>query len=534
MSDFLSKFTRDQYADMVKKEEKEKAEGTAPEEAPRSQRLPDNIEDENGFVPEPPVRSAPQVAKEPVPETPAPKEPVITEPEDLPEEPSVEEKMTVQDVESTGPPPVGPPSPPKESNKSRRVPPPARHTYADEETVIDPSYKDKQRRKYIILAAVGVLLLLLLAFGIYRFMHVKVPDFTGKNVSEARVWGAQNRIDFVLDQVHSKDYGANIVISQSDTANKMVRKGTSVTLVTSLGPDPEEVIPLPDFETYSAEQAREWAGEQQANNFSVVNQYSDTVEQGRFISLNITDKNVTPESYKRKDTAIAYFSRGPEVFEKNIVVPDFTGKQRAEVETWANTNSMKLTIKETTSNAVDAGFVISQSVVKGEKVAKNDPFEITVSLGQAIIVPDFHDYHMGNAAEVTGVTPVVHTRYSELIPYGKLISQSLMPGTKLSDKDNKSMVVVYSLGLPYLKDLRLETNEGDLQKYFFDEFQSKGANVTYTVRYVESHYPKGTVISQSTYESLIPLTFNVQLSISLGDGTSIDPDVKPPPGKEKD
>ena len=62
MSDFLSKFTRDQYADMVKKEEKEKAEGTAPEEAPRSQRLPDNIEDENGFVPEPPVRSAPQVA----------------------------------------------------------------------------------------------------------------------------------------------------------------------------------------------------------------------------------------------------------------------------------------------------------------------------------------------------------------------------------------------------------------------------------------------------------------------------------------
>ncbi len=528
MSDFLSKFTLDQYADMVKKEEKEKAEGLVSEETPKAQRLPDNIEDEDFVPPEPEV-----TAPKPEPEAEPSAEPVISSTEDVPDEPVRTEALRVEEVDAPAPPPAGPPTPPPEPEKTRRTPPPARHTYADEETVIDPSYKGKQRRKYIILSVVGVLLLLLLAFGIYRFTHVRMPDFTGKNVSEARVWGAQNRVEFLLNQEHSKENAVNTVISQSGTENKMVRKGSTVTLVTSLGADPDEHIPLPAFDTFSVEQARQWAEENQANNFSVVNQYSDTVEAGRFVSLNITDKSVTPETYKRKDTAIAYFSRGPEVFEKNIAVPEFVGRARAEVDNWVNSNSIQLTVKEVTSNSVEAGQVISQSVPKGEKVAKNDPFEITVSLGQPIIVPDFHDYNMTNAGEVTGVTPVVHTRYNDLIPYGKLISQSLLPGTKLSDKDNKSVVVVYSLGLPYLKDLR-DTNEGELQKFFFEEFQSKGANVTYTVRYIKSHQPKGTVIYQSTYESLIPLTFNVRLTVSLGDGTSDDPTVDLPEGKPKD
>jgi serine/threonine-protein kinase len=141
---------------------------------------------------------------------------------------------------------------------------------------------------------------------------------------------------------------------------------------------------------------------------------------------------------------------------------------------------------------------------------------------------------MDNASEAVGVTTIIHTRYDEYIPYGNLISQSILPGTKLSDKDDKTIMVVYSLGLPYLKDLRGTTNEGELQKLFFDEFQSKGANITYTVNYVQSSSPKGTVIYQSTYESLVPLNFNVRLTISLGDGTSDDPSVELPSGKPKD
>ncbi len=515
MSDFLSKFTRDQYAEMVKKEEKDKAEREIVEEPAQTRRLPDDIEEEDD-VPQEPVTQEPSPLFEDAPD--------VCQTQDAPQESLLEEEMSVEEV-------VVPPS---STEKSKRVPPPARHTYADEDTVIDPSYRDKQRKKYIILAAVGVLLLLLVAFGIYRLTHVRMPDFIGKNVSDARLWGTRNRIDFLLEQVYSKDHAVNTIISQSDTQNKMVRKGSTVTLVTSLGADPDEVIPLPAFETFSVDQAREWVEENQANNFSIVNQYSDSVEVGRFISLNIADKNITAETYKRKDTAIAYFSRGPEVFEKNITVPDFTGKPKAEVDTWAGTHSLKLTVDETTSSSIEAGLVISQSVPKGDKIAKNDPFSITVSLGEAVVVPDFHEYNMDNASEAVGVTTIIHTRYDEYIPYGNLISQSILPGTKLSDKDDKTIMVVYSLGLPYLKDLRGTTNEGELQKLFFDEFQSKGANITYTVNYVQSSSPKGTVIYQSTYESLVPLNFNVRLTISLGDGTSDDPSVELPSGKPKD
>ncbi len=78
------------------------------------------------------------------------------------------------------------------------------------------------------------------------------------------------------------------------------------------------------------------------------------------------------------------------------------------------------------------------------------------------------------------------------------------------------MQVVYSLGQPYLKDIRLQATEGDLPKLFFDEYKSKGAYIYYDIYYVDSAEPKGTVVEMSRYGEFIPLETWITIGISRG------------------
>ncbi len=87
--------------------------------------------------------------------------------------------------------------------------------------------------------------------------------------------------------------------------------------------------------------------------------------------------------------------------------------------------------------------------------------------------------------------------------YGSL-SQSEEAGKEYSESDILPTVkVVYSLGRPYLKDIRFKQRRR-LTKLFFDEYKSKGANVYYEIYYVDSAEPKGTVVEMSRYGEFIP------------------------------
>ncbi len=52
----------------------------------------------------------------------------------------------------------------------------------------------------------------------------------------------------------------------------------------------------------------------------------------------MSDEEISKEEYKRQDNANVYFSKGEEVFEEDIEVPDFVNKNKEEVEQWAETN----------------------------------------------------------------------------------------------------------------------------------------------------------------------------------------------------
>ncbi|WP_079709579.1 PASTA domain-containing protein [Paraliobacillus ryukyuensis] len=393
-----------------------------------------------------------------------------------------------------------------------------------EEVEFDPTYQKKKRRKLILIIAGATLALVLSFITYYHVVHAEVEDFTGKPVSEARAWAKENDVEIELTQKYNSDIEANRIISQNIDEGKNIRKGKTITFVSSLGPDPEEVIPLPDFSKMSKRDADTWIEEQQADNLKLVSEYSDKVESGSFIKLVIKDSEVEEETYRRKDSAAVYYSKGKEVFEKNISVPDFSESTKEEVQQWADTNEIALTLKDKDSNTVEVGKVISQSVKAEEKIAKKDKMTVEVSVGKAIVVPNFGELSMEEAANYPGLTVTIKERFHSKLAYGKLIAQTIEAGTKLIGEDDSTITVTYSVGRPYLADYR-GVLEGDLPKLFYDDYQSKGADIDYIVKYVNAAEVKGTVVSMSKFNAFVPMDYTVEVRVS--NNTSAPPTSNP-------
>ena len=265
------------------------------------------------------------------------------------------------------------------------------------------------------------------------------------------------------------------------------------------------------------QQVERWIKEKKADNLSLIEEYSDTIEKGRPIRFEIANAEVTPENYRRKDSAKVYFSKGKQTYQKDIKVPNFLRKPRSEVETWAKNNEINMTYEEKTSNDIPVDSIMEQSIAKDEKIAKKEKMKVTVSLGKGYVVPNFSEYNLDDASSaLEGVQIQAKGIYTENLPYGQLVSQIEEAGKVLSAKDNLTIKVLYSLGQPYMKDLRGTMVEGGLQKYFHDEFQSKGANINYVIRRVDSDQPKGTVVGMSHFSDYVPLNLTVSIDISLG------------------
>jgi len=465
MSDFLSKFNKDKYQDLVDEQEDKRGKDKAIEETePLEENSQQRQEEETSAV-------------------------------------EIEDSVTEPDPEPT----------------FESEPSPSRISYrydTEEDVEIDQDYHRKKRLQMLFIILGAVLAFILIFFIYYMLVHVKVDDFVDKPVSEARAWAKENGIEIELEQEYSMDYDTNQVIAQSVPAGKKIKKGKTLQLTGSLGPDPEEVIPLADFSEMSQDEAANWIEEHKAENLQMVMEYSDDIEAGEFIKLTIKDSGIDESEYQRRDSAAVYYSKGEEVYEKNITIPDFTGNAKEDVEKWAETNEIEMTYKEAPSDSVEAGNIISQSEAAEEKIAKKDKMEVVVSAGIAVTVPNFGELTPDEAvANYPDLDVMVKQVFHAEVPYGRLISQSIEADTKLTDKDNKNVTVVYSQGRPYLQDFRGQL-EGDLPRLFYEEYQSKGANIKYTVKFVDSQEIKGTVVRMSKFNEFVPMNYTVEISIS--------------------
>lgn len=386
-----------------------------------------------------------------------------------------------------------------------------------EYTEKDPSYQKKQRRKQLYWGLGAVVVLVLVIFGYRQMNYVLVPDFKGKELSSVRQWATEQRIEVRIKQVYDEKSETNRIVNQSLSKQK-IKKGKIMTVTASLGPNPDKKLPLLDFKEMTLAETKKWITKNKAENLAIIEEYSETIAKGAFLKSEFAKKDGDATTYKRRDKLTLYYSKGKEVYEKNIAVPDFLGKGQEEVEEWAKKNEVRLKIEETTSETVAVAKVMAQMPAKETKIAKKETFSITVSSGKAIIVPNFAESTMEEAETVAnGLQVQVRQQFSQNLAYGQLIEQSVAAGQRYTEKEEKpTIVVTYSIGQPYLKDLRNTAVEGDLQKIFYEEYQVKKAAIRYQIYYVDSSVTKGTVVEMSRYNEYVPLNSVIKIGISRG------------------
>lgn len=382
----------------------------------------------------------------------------------------------------------------------------------EHDVVIDTDYQKKKKKKYIIISAVaiGVVLSLVLLFN--YFNRVEVKNFVGNPVSEVKTWGLKQGVEIEIEYVFDIKYEANLVVEQNVKSGKSIRKSSILKVKVSKGPNMDEKIELPDFATMNLSQVEEWISENKATKVEIEKIFDETIALNSVIKTEFKDVSVTKETYKRKDKLIIYVSKGPEVFEKTIVVKDFINQDKSIAEAWARENSVEVIYEKAGSDTVAEGSIISQSVVANEKIAKNEKITVVVSIGKLVKVPDFSKFTKEDAATaLDGVSITVKSQYNEKVLYGKLLSQSIPKGTTIASAEGK-ITVIYSEGRPYIDNLE-GMKEKELITYFYD-FQSKGANITYSVEYVSG--PKGIVVSSNYFSEYLPMSVNVVVKVGNG------------------
>lgn len=387
------------------------------------------------------------------------------------------------------------------------------HRGKDEELELDTSYRKKKLIKYGVIIG-STLVACLTIFTIFYFSNqVTMPNFVDKTFSEAKAWAVKNRIELDVEQEFSLEKDDGVVITQDAVAEKGVQKGSVVKMKISKGADPEQQVKLPDFKTMKGSAIEDWLKKNRVDNIKVVKEFSDTIENGTFLRLEFKNPAVTADSYIRKEGGTLYLSKGKEIFEKNIPVPNFSKKMKSEVETWAKTNKIDITYEETDSDTIDVGQIVSQSIAENEKIAKNDKMTVQVSLGKAAIVPWFGNMTKEDAALYSdgGLMVIVKEAYNPSVGYGELISQSESSGTRLTGTEKK-VTVTYSVGRPYIEDLTM-LKEKDLAAYFYN-FRAKEANITYTIHYVTSDLPRGSIVSSSKGSEYLGMTDHVDVYVS--------------------
>ncbi len=391
-----------------------------------------------------------------------------------------------------------------------------------EEVHIDPSYRRNQRNK-LIGGVVAVVLLIAISFGAYYLLNqVQVPDYINKPFSELKTWASRNNVVLETEYAFSLEVSKDYVIEMNPLANSNVQKGSIMRVIVSSGADPDELIQVPDFTGNSYGQIQDWLNSNKINNLRITYENNEDIPVNEYVKIVFNDKTVTSDNYSRKDYGLIYISNGPIVYEKNIEVPDWstTNANVGVVEAWGLQNDVSIIVKLVNSSTVAMNGVINQSVAPKTMVSKKSSITISVSLGQVVVVPDFSKISKEEAASVTLNNAIV--KYVEMYQpatgakYGNYIWQDVKAGTNVNQSSTTKLVITvyYSLGRPYLNSLSGQ-KESVIPDIIYN-FNKDTANFTYTINYINSSEEKGNIVSMSPTNQYVDPGQHIVFEVSNG------------------
>ncbi len=132
-----------------------------------------------------------------------------------------------------------------------------------------------------------------------------LADFSGKTEQEIKDWFTNNQFTNVVYEYEMNDeLPETTFISMEPVAGTVVKRSDKVTV--KVTPSLESLqITVPDLSNYSLENIQAW-GEQNSITVNIVEEYSDSIESGKVISISVENGAII----KKGDTITVTISRG--------------------------------------------------------------------------------------------------------------------------------------------------------------------------------------------------------------------------------
>ena len=246
------------------------------------------------------------------------------------------------------------------------------------DTVDGKAKKGAQTTKKTKKKPLGILIgLLVLAIGAFVFFlltspqEVKVPDLAGMTEEEAQM--KLEDLNLVLGETHqesNEEVEEGLVIRSTPNEGSTVREQQSIDLFVSTGKSTIE------FEDYQNEAYEEIRARLTEAGFTVRKEedYSTDVDENHIISQSIeAGEEVVPS-----ETTVTFTVS---IGEEGFPLSDLQGYSLRGVQEYMDNNNLNLFVRETHSDEIPEGQVISQSPDAGTNVYSNDSVTVVISLG---------------------------------------------------------------------------------------------------------------------------------------------------------
>lgn len=376
------------------------------------------------------------------------------------------------------------------------------------ERFINPNKKRNQIIAIIISAIAVIAVIAYIIFG----NKVEIPDFSAYSPSQIATWGTKNNMTLLYQEEYNNEIAKGSLISQNIEPGKKVKKGSELTLVMSLGIDPEVIVPLPTFdETWTSTDLNAWIEENNLMNATIKTLSDETIEKDHFIKSDL-DKDLS--EIKRKTKVIFYVSTGSPY---TLDMIDFSSKTETDVKTWAQKNGVTVTYEKLAHESIPEGQVISQSLEPETSFnPKTETLTVTISTGPGITVPNLSSMTIEEIktwATINEVNLLLSEKYHNSISANTIIESNISAGDLIKKGDLVSITM--SLGKVGVKNFIGDTEISFMD--WLDEQNLKGANLvpSITYQYIDGA-EKNKVIGQSIYDRRVDTGTTIQIIVNLG------------------
>lgn len=307
---------------------------------------------------------------------------------------------------------------------------------------------DTKRIMKILMVVAGVVVALLVIFLAANAMGafsvpglstskkeelVEVPDLRGKTIEEARkeLQDSESGLGLkVVGKEASSEYAEDEIKSQDPGYGEKVKIHTTIEVIVSTGKE-AKMVSVPSVVGKSEDEAEKMLKKAGLKVTKGEAQYSSSIEEGKVISVNPSVGTSVEEGTKVE----LVISLGI----KPITVPGIMGITASEAEAALNAAGLRGSASEEYSDTVEAGYVISQSIVKGTEVSEGTTVSYVVSLGpetKMVNVPSLSNCTEEQALQKLkdqGLSGSADYEYNSSVSAGYVIRQTASAGSQVEE-----------------------------------------------------------------------------------------------------